>query len=236
MAAHPQTGEQLVLNVGLRDGAVFDAFMAEGNAPLVATLKRMAEGAGDEQVFIHGATASGKTHLLQAACHAAHAAGLTAAYLPLAELAAAGPPILVDLESVALVCLDDLDRVLGQPEWERGVFNLINGARAEGHRLVMAAALGPAEWGVELPDLASRLQWGGVYRLQPLNDAQKLEALVLRARRRGFELSEEAARYLLNNCPRDLSSLLEVLDRLDEATLAQQRRVTIPFIKALLGL
>jgi DnaA family protein len=69
--------------------------------------------------------------------------------------------------------------------------------------------------------------------MQPLSDAQKLEAVQLRARHRGFEMPEDVARYILSRYPRDLVSLFDLLDRIDEASLAQQRRVTIPFLREL---
>lgn len=228
------SARQLVLDVGLHDAAVFDGFVPGDNATLVATLQQQATGGGDEQVFLFGGAGSGKSHLLQATCHAANQAGLTASYLPLAAMPGVGAGVLDGLEHVALVCIDDLQVIAGDPEWERGLFNLINASRAAGNRLVFAASDTPAGLGIALPDLTSRLAWGAVFRLHPLTDEIKLDVLRRRARRRGFELPEEGARYLLNNCPRDLGSLLGMLDRIDRATLAEQRRVTIPFIRRLL--
>ncbi|MDH5572845.1 MAG: DnaA regulatory inactivator Hda, partial [Gammaproteobacteria bacterium] len=39
------------------------------------------------------------------------------------------------------------------------------------------------------------------------------------------------AKYLLKHCPRDMKSLFEMLDRLDHASLAAQRKLTIPFVR-----
>jgi DnaA family protein len=69
--------------------------------------------------------------------------------------------------------------------------------------------------------------------MQPLSDAQKLEAVRLRAQHRGLEMPEDVARYILSRYPRDLRSLFDLLDRIDEASLAEQRRVTIPFLRHL---
>ncbi|HDP90223.1 MAG TPA: DnaA regulatory inactivator Hda [Thioalkalivibrio sp.] len=231
----PAATRQLVLDVGLHDGAVFDGFVAGDNAALVETLKQQAAGGGEAQVYLYGAPGAGKSHLLQAACHAANQAGLTASYLPLRDMPGVGAGVLEGLEQVALVCIDDLQAVAGDDAWERGLFNLVNASRAAGNSLVFAAAEGPAGLGVRLPDLASRLSWGAVFRLQPLSDADRLAVLRRRAERRGFELPDEVGRYLLNNCPRDLGSLIGLLDHIDRATLAEQRRVTIPFIRQLLA-
>ena len=231
----PAMARQLVLDVGLHDGQVFDAFVPGENAALVATLRAQARGEGDSQVFVFGAAGAGKSHLLQAACHAANQVGMTASYLPLGDMPGVGAGVLEGLEHVDLVCIDDLHRVAGDEAWEIGLFNLINASRAAGGRIVFAASDSPGALPVVLPDLASRLAWGAVFRLSPLNDEEKLAVLRRRAERRGFELPSDVARYLLRQCPRDLGSLLDLLDRIEHATLAEQRRVTIPFIKQLLG-
>jgi DnaA family protein len=67
--------------------------------------------------------------------------------------------------------------------------------------------------------------------LRELDDAGRIEALRLRAAQRGLQLPYETSEYLLKRMPRDLRSLFEVLDLLDEASLAAQRRLTIPFIR-----
>jgi DnaA-homolog protein len=70
-----------------------------------------------------------------------------------------------------------------------------------------------------------------VFAVRELNDDEQLEALYLRARLRGFELPVETARYLQRRYPRDMRSLCEVLDTLDDAAFAAQRRITVPFIR-----
>lgn len=226
---------QLTLKVGLRDGAVFEAFHAADNALCLNSLSALAEGRGETQLYIWGAPGSGKSHLLQAACHRAREVGLSTAYLPLDAMPESGGGVLEDMEAHEVLCLDALDAVLGVPAWDLALFNLINASRALGHRMVFASHDNPAHMPISLPDLRSRLLWGAVHRLQALDDEAKLAALRQRAHRRGFELPEEAGRYLLKVCPRDLGDLLEVLERLDHATLASQRKVTIPFIKTVLG-
>jgi DnaA family protein len=76
--------------------------------------------------------------------------------------------------------------------------------------------------------------WGPVYHLRPLDEKAKLRALQERASARGLELSDEAASYLLQHARRDMRSLLGVLDRLDRASLAAHRRLTVPFIRQVL--
>ena len=222
---------QLPLGVGLRDDATFGNFLAGPNAGAMAVLE-----AGTEQaVYLWGGWGSGRTHLLQAACHAAAAEGGAPAYLPLSEADALAPAMLEGLEMAPLVCLDDVQAVAGRAEWEQGLFDLYNRVRDAGGRLVAAADAAPGALGLALPDLASRLAWGPVYHLEALNDEQKKAALRRRAERRGMELGEDVANYLLRRCPRDLHSLFGLLDRLDHTSLAAQRRLTIPFVREVLG-
>ncbi len=85
-----------------------------------------------------------------------------------------------------------------------------------------------------LGDWASRAASCVVYQVRELDEAGRIEALRHRAARRGLELPGETAAYLMKRTPRDLASLLDVLDELDEASLAAQRRLTVPFIRAAL--
>lgn len=224
-------GEQLPLGVQLRDDARFDDFLVGENAEAVMRLQALASGESG-QMFLHGA--AGKTHLLQAACKQAMLAGRPTAYLPLADLKAMGPDLLDGLPSQGLLCIDDVQEVVQNREWALALMRRCDQARAEGGGLVLAARTGPDQLGVALPDLATRLAWGGRYALRPLSDEDKLRALQLRARTRGLELPAEVGRYLLSRGHRDLPALMYTLSQLDVASLAAQRRLTIPFVKAVM--
>jgi DnaA family protein len=216
--------KQLALGVRLRDGAVFDSFAPGANSEIVAALQAPAT----EPVWLWGERGSGKTHLLQAVCAAA--AG-TAAYFPLNRAAGLPPEALVGFEASRVLCVDDVDDVAGDIHWERALFGLYNAAAELGHRIIFAAAVAPRQPAWLLEDWRSRAGACVVYRLRELDDAGRIEALRLRAAQRGLQLPAETADYLLHRMPRDLRSLLAVLDELDEASLVAQRRLTIPFIR-----
>jgi DnaA family protein len=101
-------------------------------------------------------------------------------------------------------------------------------------RLYVASTAPPASLRFRLPDLRSRLLAARVHQLHELDEEGQLEALERRASRRGLELSRDAAAYLVHRMPRDMHSLCGVLDRLDEAALAAQRRLTVPFLRQVL--
>jgi DnaA-homolog protein len=225
---------QLILDVTLPEGSAFESFHTGENALAVDSLRALALGRGETQIYLYGEAGSGKTHLLQAVCHEAASQGRRAAYLPHALLTRAGVQVLDGLESLEVVCLDGVGGLAGTADGETALFNLINCARSMGTQLVLSDRLPPRGLPTALADLASRLVWGPVYQLIPLGDAAKCAVLVDRAQRRGFELPREVAEYLLRTCPRDLSSLLEQLGRLERASLSNQRRVTLRFARSVL--
>jgi DnaA family protein len=116
------------------------------------------------------------------------------------------------------------------------MFNLFNRVQGAGHALVFAGFDKPAACGITLPDLVTRLAAGPVFTLQALDEQAVQAALQLRARGRGLELPDETAQFLLRRLPRDLTSVFDLLDRLDQASMVEQRRLTIPFVKSVLGI
>lgn len=227
---------QLPLGLALRDSARFESYFSGPNAELVTALQASATGRGEPFIYIAGSTGMGKTHLLQAASFEAGQAGRSTAYVPLGELAGMSPAVLEGLEQMRLVCLDDVHSAAGNGPWERAVFDLFNRVRSAGVTLLVAGAQRPDRCGYGLPDLESRLGWGVTYLLRPLPDEDVVAALLHRAGGRGLKLPEETAQYLLRRTPRDLPSVFDLLDRLDQASMIEQRRLTIPFVKEVLGL
>ncbi len=228
---HPQ----LPLGLKLRDSARFASYFPGRNQEAVDSLRLSAQGGGESLIYLAGPAGLGKTHLLQAACQQAVVSGRTAVYLPLQPLLELSPALLEGLEQMDLVCLDDVDAVAGHADWERGLFDLFNRMRDSGGTLLVAAERRPDQIRIELADLCSRLGWGVTYVLRPLDEETLFAAVTCRARARGLELPEDTARFLLRRFPRDLASLCDLLDRLDQASLVARRRLTIPFVKAALA-
>jgi DnaA-homolog protein len=216
--------KQLALGVRLRADAVFESFWAGQNGEVVAALRQPSA----EPLWLWGAAGSGKTHLLQAVCAAA---GDAAAYFPLSRSLALPPEALAGFERTPVLCVDDVDAIAGDLGWERALFRLYNEAAELHTRLIFAAASPPRQPHWQLEDWRSRAGACVVYQLQELDDAGRVEALRLRAAQRGLQLPQETSEYLLRRVPRDLHSLFEILDQLDEASMVAQRRLTIPFIR-----
>ncbi|MDM3870084.1 DnaA regulatory inactivator Hda [Porticoccus sp. W117] len=237
MSQHPS---QMALSIALdRQCTLNNFYSPEGSIFEQATsiLRGPLVNGQEPFVYLWGSAGSGVTHLLQGACHELLAVGKSVQYLPLDEVLEYPPQALFDsLEQTDLVCLDNLQVVAGQGEWEEGLFHLFNGIKAQGNRLLVGANTSPVHMPVELPDLKSRLTWGLSLQLPTLADEQKVLLLQFCARQRGLELADAPAQYLLSRLPRDVSQLVAALDQLDKASLQTQRRLTIPFIRQALNL
>lgn len=223
---------QLVLPLGSNPRHTFENFCG-GATPALTALAEALERGGS--LWLYGPTDSGKSHLLQAVCHRARSEDRRAAYVPLARMQELEPAVLAGLERCAWVCLDDIDRVLQQPDWERQLFVLFNQAQAHGASMVLASRGPAADWSVGLPDLRSRLRGALACRLQPLAEALHMEALQRRARSQGYDLPEEVVRYLQRYAVRGLGALCRQLDGLEELSLRRKRRITVPFVREALG-
>lgn len=222
---------QLPLGVRWRDASVFETFVAGPNALAVNLLRAREPGA----VWVWGPAGTGKTHLLQAVCARSGEQGGPAAYFPMAEANQFTSDALGGCEQLAVVCIDEVERIAEDAAWNRALFRLYNGLLEHGSRLILGARQPPKSLTWSLPDLASRMAAALIVQLHGLSDSEQAEVLTIRARQRGLELPQETAQYLLKRVPRDLRSLCALLETLDVASLASQRRLTIPFIRQVLA-
>ena len=223
---------QLPLSVQLRDDATFASFYSGRNGALVNLLDMDSADMDCEQfIYLYGPRGAGCSHLLQAACHQVDRQSGRSIYLPMKELLYHSPKLLEGIERLQLVCLDDIGEVAGNAQWEEALFDLFNRLRDSQTRFLVAANNPPRALGIDLPDLLSRLGWGLVFQVYPLAGDDKIAALKLRARHRGFDLSDEVARFIIHRGARDMGSLFALLHKLDSASLRAKRKLTIPFIK-----
>lgn len=209
----------------------FANFVAEpGNHPLLHRLQADA-GQPGQLTWLWGQQGIGKTHLLQAFCQR-HKAAI---YVPVARLQQHAVESLHSLMQCDLLVLDDLHLLAGYPAWEEALFELCNGLLARQGTLLASSQLPPGQTPFALQDLRSRLQLALVYEVKELSDAGKGAVLQTNATARGIELREDVVHFLLSRHSRSLQELLLVLAQLDKQALAEQRRLTIPFIKSVMG-
>jgi len=226
--------EQLSLAVQLKDPATFDNFFVGKNQLLVNELKRQLDQ-GDRFIFITGNVGDGRSHLLQAACHYADQQDQTAFYLSLADHQSYQAGAIFDeLDGFDLVCLDDIDAVIGLNQWEEALFHLFNRLADNAVCLLMASNQTPRQLSPNLADLGSRLSAGSLYQVK-ISDNHYKDVFTFRAGLRGIEISQELLQFIDYRCQRDTTALIDLLDRLDEASLKEKRKLTIPFVKSVMG-
>ncbi len=226
---------QLVLDLKLKSDATFDNFMPGKNSVIIDVLKAFAQSKGDSYCFLWSHPGNGLSHVLQAVCHQATKNSLESIYLPLSELLVFGADFLEGVDAVPVVCIDDIHLIAGDAVWEEALFHAFNRIHERGHRLVLGAHHAAVDCGFELKDLLSRITWGASYSLLELCDEDKVKLLQQAAKRRGFELSLDIARYLLAHYPRDMRTQLSILEKLDVVSLQAKHKITLPFVKSTLS-
>lgn len=227
---------QLTLPLHLPDDSTFASFFPGKNQNLLTCLQTMLQGKIESYLYLWGSVGVGCTHLLQACCKHILDRGLSAMYISLAEVLMLSPKLFEDLESFSLLCLDDIQTIAGHGVWEEAIFHLYNRCQSTKSCLIIAGNTVPKELDIRLPDLVSRLENGLIFQVHELSDTDKCAALQIRAKMRGMEVSPEIGHFLLRHIPRDLPALFAALEKLDLMSLAEQRKLTIPFVKQVLGI
>lgn len=211
------------------------SFLAGENGNLIKLLKQIANKESNHVLYLWGEAGTGKTHLLQAACKQAAESDLHVAYIPLNQIEELSAEMLHDLGELDLVCIDDVESMIGQLEWQQGLTWLYNELKDNKHSLIISGNKSPANSGLELDDLKSRLSSDQVIQIKSPNDDLKIKILKQKAKERSFELSDEVIEFLMRRVERNLSSLIDILDKIDHASLAAKRKITIPFVKELIN-
>lgn len=210
---------QLLLDIRPPARPALDRFVAGRNGELLARLDTLLAGASAERaVYIWGAPGSGKSYLLEAWANAAEAAGLAVARGGLA--------------AAPVVVADQID--IWDAAQQAAAFAVYNQVRDAGGLWLAAGGLPPGELALT-PELRTRLGWGLVFQMLPLDDAEKRAALTRHAESLGFRLDPAVADYLLTHTARDMQSLLAMLEALDRASLEMRRPITLPLLRQLLA-
>lgn len=227
-------GTQLTLQFEFQTNLTFASFYPGNNAEIVNHLLGMAGDGAEQQIYIWGENGSGKSHLLQACCQQAKAEGKDPFFLALDTGNLPPPHILEGLEDIELVCFDNIQQIAGHADWERALFAFYNSHRQNNHKLLLSADCPPKYLPFELADLKTRMSWGLTLKIQPLRDDQIIDAMTFKAHVLGFDIPPKVGQFLLNHYVHDLPAMWLLLEKIDKATLAAQRKLTIPFLKQIL--
>ena len=226
--------EQQALEFESRRGFSFADYFSGSNLQTVELLKGFVTNTRDPLFYLWGDSGLGKTHLLHAVCLFAADQEIPAHYIPLKQWKSQSPTILRGLEQSNLLCIDDIQQICGDKEWEIALFHLFNDMLDRSHQLLFSANNTPDAINIGLADLESRLTSGVTLQLHDHKDQEKQQLLEFRARQMGMKLPASVSAYLLNRYNRDLSELWTLLDKLDRETLARHRQLTLPFVKQVL--
>lgn len=225
--------KQIPLGFTVRDYAEFASFYAPSSLRLVkSTLQKFVNEDMSDFVYLSGIKGTGKSHLLQAICHLADKHHKPAMYFSLLELKDYPPAdILEATEYVDFLCLDDIDAIAGNTEWEEALFHLFNQRNLAQKPTFFAAVETANKLPVHLADLKSRLASCLAFQLPLLNDVEKTALIQYRAIHHGMEIDETCAQFIIKRSGRNIENLVEVVERLDQESLSAVKKITIPFIK-----
>jgi len=228
---------QLILPLGIVETRSFENFEDATNPGLVAYLQRLI-CQGDEvarpcaAVILWGAAGGGKTHLLSAIGMRARQQGLKCVYV---QPGMNAPDLMTGVIHKQIYLLDELEVFIDSADAERQLLTLLELIKQQQAHVFISARHAAKGLGIRLPDLLSRLQAMDSVEVRVLDELQKREVLRHRALRRGIVLNNEVLNWLFTHTSRELSMLMDLLEQMDAQSLSQQRKVTIPLLKAMLA-
>ena len=229
--------EQLPLAIYHRPLTFDNYYIYPGNREAVSALQNLLLPNTDNFVYVWGTAGSGVSHLLQS-----FQQGLTqfpqvnSQYIPLKTSIESDPKQLFShLEQLDVVCIDDIHLIQAQAGWQTMLFHLFNHFYEQQKKIVFGSHFSPRQLVISLADLQSRLSSATVFHLQQMTDQDKAAALQLHASGYGLTLTDDVVNYILSHSARDTANLFGLLKKLNKESLAKQRRLTIPFVKNILG-
>ncbi len=229
---------QLLLPVTYNSTQTFSSFVeSEGlTGLLINELQRGIESDEFNAYFLAGQHGVGCTHLLNACCHHADLNGKSSILLPMEQVLNAEPELIDGLETVDVICIDNIHLATLSDEWQTALFNLFNALQQSNATVVFAGHDIPTKLNLTLPDLASRLQWCTLFQLLELPEALKIKAIIQHAHLMEFEVTEDVAKFMINRLPRNMIFLMQALDTMARQSVTLKRVVTVPFVKEVLGI
>jgi DnaA family protein len=223
---------QLTLILDLPLSPTLDNFTVGDNGSLLHALRQLSHyvsqcvhqsatpkdplSADKRCIYLWGQEGVGKSHILEAL--ATHA---NTSYLH--------PKHIFWDDKTTLYCVDEID--LMNPHQQKTLFNLYNHVRERPHKALVMAGRQPPSLMQVREDLRTRLGWGLVYQVQPLNDEARQHALFAMATQRGLVLPDKLARFILQRFARDMRSLKQLIHELDLYSLQQKKPLSIHLMR-----
>ncbi len=232
-------GQQLTLNMRPASEHQWQDFDFSAAREIEQQLQAFARQPAGQVMLLQGASGSGKSHLLQATAQLALQEGWQVGILMASELLAMGEEVDAQVfdgfEQFDVICIDDVDQLARLPSWSEALFHLYNACQQLERALLMTSRLTPRNLHCPLADLRSRLQLALVMPLQALAEAEQVQQLLQRAHQLGLVLNNDVANYICLHSQRNLKDIMATLAVLDSASWQAKRRLTIPFVKQIMG-
>ena len=205
-----------------------DFFFDSSNEEIKLALKN------NDDLFLYGARDTGKSFLLQSTCNYYSLDNKLSVYIPISEAIKHGTDFIDSLEGLDLICIDDIDLIASNQEWEVGIFNLINNCYTSECRLIFSSCINPSSINFELNDLRSRIKKIDHVELYPISDVNLPEAIKFVSQLRAINLGDKEINYLVTYTKRNMSDLVEIIGKLDQLSMELKRKITIPLIKQII--
>ena len=186
---------------------------------------------GNDDLFLYGIKKSGKSFLLQSVCNFYASQNKSSLFIPIAEVKKYGISFMDSLDNLDVICIDDIDLINSDKEWEIAIFNLINDCLISKCRLIFSSALNPSSIKFDLKDLISRIKKMDHVELFPVSKDKLNDAINFICNLRSINLGEKEINYLVTHSKRNISDLINIINKLDKTSMQLKRKITIPLIK-----
>ena len=230
--------KQLIFPFQINQKASFDSFFCSpDNQNLMTRLADIAISQDANELIIHGEKGSGKSFLMQAICNELSSSEKRFAFIPMKKALNMGVEIFQNLGSLDTVCIDDLQLILANQEWETALFNLINECQQSNCSLILSlGSTQSVEESIVLPDLLSRITRMEFIVLHAVQDELFSQAIVFVAQQLEIKIDNAELEFLLKHQTRIFSLLVENIITLDKQAASLKRKITIPLIKETLNI
>jgi len=221
---------QLALQIQINERASLDNFfISKNNNKAIQILKNILERSNNgAQIFIDDSGSNGKSYLLQAICNDFSNSNNSTIYVPMQKAINLEPSILEGINELNLICLDDIDLISNQRDWELALFNLINECYEKDCFLLLSGSIDKLE---VIPDLISRIKKMEILRLKAIDDDELLRATQSISKNLNIEISDKNMNYLINNSRRDIKTVFGTLSQLEKESLERKKSIGLNLIK-----
>jgi len=249
MAEHESPSQQYILHFPSRPEYRFSNFIvSKGSSFALACARELCSGdpVTYQSLYLSGASGLGKTHLLMSIGNhlAEPGSPAKALYVHCRDLIESlnrgdgGLPGNMDTagSKIAFLLLDDIDRITGNLPAQETLYRIYNQTLEQGGKMVFAGRTPADQLEKTESFLTSRFKWGMTAELLPMDDEATAQLIQKLAEDLGLDIPDKIITYLLSRIPRDFQSVKNAVTRINEESLRQKHKVTLPLVKTALDL